>query len=401
MKKIAAGIATIAASLSLDLSTKRTRKTLSLVALLLAGFTLSNSALATNYTITDLGTLAGYGPYLSSRAYGINDNGQVVGYSSTAPNSLQNHAFLYSNGTMTGLGTLGGTSSYAYDINNAGKIVGHAFTANNAAQHAFLYSNNTMTDLGSLAGTKGTSRAFAINNNDQIVGFTGRTGYSYFRPFLYSNGIMTDLDARGNTGGGYAYGINDNNEVVGSTRSAALYNRDHAALYSKGQTTDLGTLGGEFPASTANDINDSGHIVGYSNTAVGGNHAFLYKDNALIDLGTLAGGTTSSALAINNKGQIVGTSFLNGLQTAFLYDGTTMRNLNGLLPGNSGWKLGYAEDINNLGQIVGWGSHNGIDRAFLMTPTAPVPEPETYAMMLAGLGLLGFMKRRRKQQAAA
>ena len=31
----------------------------------------------------------------------------------------------------------------------------------------------------------------------------------------------------------------------------------------------------------------------------------------------------------------------------------------------------------------------------------PVPEPETYAMILAGLGLMGFMARRRKQNAAA
>ena len=34
-------------------------------------------------------------------------------------------------------------------------------------------------------------------------------------------------------------------------------------------------------------------------------------------------------------------------------------------------------------------------------PTAPVPEPETYAMLLAGLGLLGFMGRRRKQKRTA
>jgi PEP-CTERM motif len=31
---------------------------------------------------------------------------------------------------------------------------------------------------------------------------------------------------------------------------------------------------------------------------------------------------------------------------------------------------------------------------------APVPEPETYGMMLAGLGVLGFLARRRKQAAA-
>jgi len=32
--------------------------------------------------------------------------------------------------------------------------------------------------------------------------------------------------------------------------------------------------------------------------------------------------------------------------------------------------------------------------------TSPVPEPETYAMLLAGLGLIGFMARRRKQHSA-
>lgn len=37
--------------------------------------------------------------------------------------------------------------------------------------------------------------------------------------------------------------------------------------------------------------------------------------------------------------------------------------------------------------------------AVMMSPTAPVPEPETYGMMLAGLGVLGFLARRRKQAA--
>ena len=37
--------------------------------------------------------------------------------------------------------------------------------------------------------------------------------------------------------------------------------------------------------------------------------------------------------------------------------------------------------------------------AVMMSPTAPVPEPETYGMMLAGLGVLGFLARRRKAAA--
>ncbi|MBI5791259.1 MAG: FxDxF family PEP-CTERM protein [Rhodocyclales bacterium] len=49
------------------------------------------------------------------------------------------------------------------------------------------------------------------------------------------------------------------------------------------------------------------------------------------------------------------------------------------------------------------GPDPGTDFAFRITPTvaAPVPEPETYAMLLAGLGLLGFVARRRKLAATA
>ena len=49
------------------------------------------------------------------RAFGINDSGQVVGYSTNADG--HERAFLYSNGTMIDLGTLGGLSSQARAIN--------------------------------------------------------------------------------------------------------------------------------------------------------------------------------------------------------------------------------------------------------------------------------------------
>jgi hypothetical protein len=63
----------------------------------------------------------------------------------------------------------------------------------------------------------------------------------------------------------------------------------------------------------------------------------------------------------------------------------------------AGWVLMFAYDINDNGAIVGTAYNNilGIEeRAFLLTPA--IPEPETYALMLAGLGLIGFMGQRKK-----
>jgi probable HAF family extracellular repeat protein len=157
-----------------------------------------------NGITTDIGVFF-TGTYAdASEAEGINASGQVMGFLQFTPYAT--HAFLYSGGHMTDLGTLGESNSVAKGINAGGQVVGYAYTAGQA-ELAFLYSDGTMTDLGPGA-------AYGINDSGQIVG-----GESNGDAFLYSNGSMIDLNSLLPAGSGWqledATAINDSGQIVG------------------------------------------------------------------------------------------------------------------------------------------------------------------------------------------
>src|SRR6202046_5501105 len=80
-------------------------------------------------------------------AFGINDQGQAVGYSGTC--TAANYAVLWENGTATPLADLGDPGAIAYAINSHGQIVGQAVNSDGTALAA-LWQNNTVTSLGGL-----------------------------------------------------------------------------------------------------------------------------------------------------------------------------------------------------------------------------------------------------------
>jgi probable HAF family extracellular repeat protein len=95
-------------------------------------------------------------------AFAINSAGQVVGEGEPG------RAVIWEKGTITDLGTLGGSASYAYGINPAGQVVGESWTMGDRVAHAFLWEKGVMTDLGAPVGA--FSRALAINPAGQVVG---------------------------------------------------------------------------------------------------------------------------------------------------------------------------------------------------------------------------------------
>jgi probable HAF family extracellular repeat protein len=208
------------------------------------------------YTVTDVGP---------GMATAVNAGGQVVGGNG--------YAFLYSNGTMTGLGAMGGTYSLACGINSSDQVVGVAQFSDGLDQ-AFLYSDGTMTDLSTPAGCSG-SYALGVNTSGQVVGyaFAGTDGYPE-RAFLYSNGAMTDLGTLGGASNG-AEGINDMGQVAGWTTTSSG-SSSVAFLYSNGAMFDLNSLvPSAWTLTEATAINDSGQIVGQGINAAGQTDAFL------------------------------------------------------------------------------------------------------------------------------
>lgn len=302
------------------------------------------------------------------------------------------------------LGVLpGGVSSYATGINNVGDVVGVSQNSN-GIYHAVLWPRTGgIKDLGALGSSPAftTSSASGINSSGVIVGQSGDT-----TGFIYKNGVISalpkfDLQALPNSG---AYGINTAGDIVGSSTSVTqrlfvggvTQGPQHAFVLRSGiLMTDIGTILDTTGKSTAFGINDFGAVVGQSNTpgGLGFDHAFLYSGGRMTDLGVLPGFQQSSAVAINNAGQIVGSVQSGSLVSSnsnshgFLYSGGVMRDIGTLSGGN--FVVPFA--INNAGQVVGTASDSRLrSSAFVYTTTSGMVDLSLRTTP-TGIAILGAM----------
>jgi len=343
----------------------------------------ASPAPAVRYAVQDLGTLGG----LRSQGFEVNKLGHVAGFSelTTVPGAtpttgpvgaaLPAHAFLWRDGAMIDLGTLGGLGSLTYALNDADQVVGGADTAD-GKHHAFLWDNGQMTDLGTLGGDN--SEAIGINNHGLISGYSTtvpgqQLGDPGTHAFIWQDGVMTDI---GTLGGDFSRANlnNDAGQVVGASEVAD--GSIHPFLWQNGTMTDLGTLPG-FTSTRAIRISENGIICGFAYDPVGTpeadaiiRHGFVYRDGQFTDLGLL-GGVSAGCGDVNDHGQVTGASTIGddpSLTHGILWQDGTLTDINDLLMPGSGWEITQAVGFNSLGQIAGFGLRDGIEHALLLTP---------------------------------
>jgi probable HAF family extracellular repeat protein len=338
------------------------------------------------YSAINLGTLGGT---MSNGFGGVNNRGWVTGDANLAGDQNE-HAFLWRDGVMTDLGTLGGlNSSVPLPVkDDRGLVVGVAQTAtvdplgefwgttfvctssvicqgSQNLERGFVWQNGVMTALPTLGGNN--NAALGVNNLGQIVGAAETANQDpncvppqvldfeavVWGPNLGQIEVLPVFPGDSVAG---AFAINDQGQVVGASGPCQFLAPPfrHAVLWQHDTVTDLGSLGGVM-FNAANGINNLGQVVGQSDLpgdAV--THAFFWQKGVMTDLGTLPGDSNSIAFDINDKGQVVGISCdVTFNCRAFLWQNGVMTDLNTLIPQSSPLFLTFGAGINNRAEITG------------------------------------------------
>lgn len=328
----------------------------------------------------------------------LNNRGEVIGYRYNY-SQRGTSTYVFRNGRLRLLDIPGLDVHGGIGINDHGAVTGWGGSSTPGDPgYAFLYRNGQLGDIsGALgpntAGETGT-RGMAVNNLGQAAGIAN------YQPFYFDGQASHALLRQGQRFEGEVADINTQGVVVGYERVPGPVTSSAAAFVARdGVATWLPTLGGT--DSIAHGINDRGQIVGTS-TLVPGSATFapfLYSNGQITNLGSLSTLQGGSANDINERGWVVGHSRENsGLDAGFLYRNGTMLNLNGLLRAEDAalWNVVEATKLNDRGQILAIAESLDDPRRMFSLLLSPVPEAQTWALMLAGLGVVGAVARRRR-----
>ena len=297
---------------------------------------------------------------------------------STSTTVASGRAVISIYGLNIDLRTLGGDNSWTNygGINDRGEAVGLSETSvpdpdgedfcafgTKRTCRPFLWRDGHMMALPTLGGNNG--QASAINNHGQIVGISETTvqdsGCSpskpghIISPAFWERGEVRALPTVAGDLDGFVQGMNDRGHAVGSSGSCTSM-ATHAVLWKNDTAFQLADLGHDGNAAYA--INDHDQVVGYvssaDNTTI---VAALWQNGAhgaVTNLGILPGDGAAFATGINNRRQVVGSTFNSeGWSRGFIWQDDVMTDLNTHIRKDSNLLIIAASNINQRGQISG------------------------------------------------
>ena len=301
--------------------------------------------------------------------------------------SLSAHAASY---TYTTLSRPGATFTTAWDVNNSGQIVGS--TSGDTGSQGFIYSGGIFTSLSGPSGAISTN-ALGISDAGVVVGsyYTSSSidpdGNLIFGPetsYIYSGGVYTSFTVPGSNNT-EARAISPDGRYI-----SGYYDSDagEQGFVLDTLTNAFAFIGSGDGFTIAQGINNSYQVVGSDIISPSTRPGFIYD----IPTGTrtdvlLPGSTRTAFRAIDNAGVIAGWYVAGGITHGFTGYPGTIQSID-----VAGADSTTVEGSNDLGVLVG--NYDVGDQTFAFV-ARPVPEPETWALMLAGIALLPLVRRRR------
>jgi probable HAF family extracellular repeat protein len=294
---------------------------------------------------------------------GLNDQGQVALNLEAAPSTL--HAALWSDGVLWDLGTLpGDLYSQARGINNRGQVVG--YSSGGGVTHGVIWENGTTTILGFLDGGDETFPTL-INDVGQVAGYASTDPYEQ-HAFFWDRGVMTDLSTPFPQTSvmchcvGTALALNNRGQVVVSEDS--LISGEIQALLWEGGSRTVIASSDQFGYWSPDSINDRGEVSGnnwtYPGTGFADINPVFWRDGVMTEWNEAA--TTSQSNAMNRNGVVVGESTSNPLGVrGFVWDAGQLTEL-----GNASYSSAAA--INDRGVIAGSAAIDRWVHAVIWTP---------------------------------
>lgn len=235
----------------------------------------------------------------STRAFGINARGEVVGSYTDATGTW---GYLWRNGNVTIIQVPGSISTEAWGINPQGDIVGRYRLAGDPKTYGFLLSDGVFTDI-SVARLDGTlhlhTLPIKISPSREIVGCFHDTNFLVdMRGYVQRRDTVTSFELHSST---MHNGVTPSGKTVAGIRFETA-----ATVHGYVLTRDIYTQF-DYPGATftqAWDINPSGKVVGYFNPVV--SHGFSLDANGFTQI-DVPGSSFTRIFGINPQGDMVGS----------------------------------------------------------------------------------------------